>query len=347
MNRKILIVGWGYPPLIDGGLDIHVYHLFDRLQKKGLDVSLALPEERAPDRPDVISLETGDGDMVGKARRMSQKVAKIAEEFDIVHTHDWFGAEAGYKSQKYGDVKWVSTLHSLAGSRTRKPDKRLEKLEQVAVEQSDLTIAVSEKLGAEIKEKHGKNPTVVHNGFSRPGYTGIDVKKRHNINGDMVFYVGRHAEQKGLEHLLYGFKKVLEEENNVKLVLGGEGHLSDSLKKFTNILGIQEEVIFPGFIPREELGDYYKAADVFVSPSINEPFGLTITEALESQTPVVATENGVEEITSSGIVSAKPESESIKKGILHGLETAFPEDLDNRSWDDMTSELVKHYQDLG
>jgi len=346
VKPKILIVGWGFPPKIDGGLDIHVHHLFKELEKQELDVSLALPAERAPERPKIISLETGEGDMVERSRRMSQKVAEIAGDFDIIHTHDWFGAEAGFKSKKYSDVKWVSTVHSLAGGRTRKPDERLEKLEKVAIEQSDLSITVSRKLQKEISEKYGKEPEIVYNGFSKPASSGIDIKKRYGIEDEMFFYVGRHAEQKGLEHLIYGFRKVLEERENAKLVLGGEGHLTGSLKKFVEILGIQNNVVFTGFIPREELGDYYSAADVFVSPSVNEPFGLTITEALESNTPVVATKNGVEEITDSGIVSVRPNSDSIKKGVLEALKNGSVENLESRGWEEMTEELLNYYNSL-
>ncbi|MFB6099814.1 MAG: glycosyltransferase family 1 protein, partial [Candidatus Nanohalobium sp.] len=74
MNRKILLVGWGFPPDIDGGLDIHVKHLFEELQKKDVDVSLVLPEEYAPDRENIVSVETS-GDMIRRARDLSAEVA--------------------------------------------------------------------------------------------------------------------------------------------------------------------------------------------------------------------------------------------------------------------------------
>lgn len=344
MKPKILLVGWGFPPNIDGGLDIHVYHLFEQLQKEDVDVSLALPESRAPSREDLIPVETGDGDMIDKSKKMSQKVAKLAEDFDIIHTHDWFGAESGYKSKKYSDTLWVSTLHSLASDRTRNPDKRLEKLEEVATTQPDLLISVSKKLRNSIKKKYGVESEVVYNGFSKPKSCGIDVRERHNIDGDIVFYVGRHAEQKGIEHLLYGFKKALEENDDLNLILGGKGHMSEPLKEFTDILGISDKVVFTDFIPREELGDYYKAADVFVSPSLNEPFGLTITEALESGTPVVATENGVEEISSNLITSIDPESSSVKEGILEALDKDALEGREFRSWSEMTEETLELYR---
>ncbi|PSG99636.1 MAG: glycosyl transferase family 1, partial [Nanohaloarchaea archaeon SW_4_43_9] len=132
MKQKILLVGWGYPPEIDGGLDIHIKHLFEELRKSGIDVDLVLPEERAPDREEVIPIDTGDGDMVQRSRKMSSRIAELAENYDIVHTHDWFGAESGFKAKKYGNVNWISTFHSLSSGRNREPGGDLQKLEKVA-----------------------------------------------------------------------------------------------------------------------------------------------------------------------------------------------------------------------
>ena len=343
MDSKILITGWGYPPKIDGGLDIHVKHLFEQLQQQGIDVDLVLPKQRAPEKNNVIPVEVGEGDMIQKSRIMSQKVAKLAKDYDIVHTHDWFGAEAGFKSKKYSNVKWISTFHSLSSGRNRSPGPDIQKLEKVAAEEADQVISVSKKLKDEITNEFDSDPIVVHNGFSKPSSRGVKVRKRHGIEGDVVLFIGRHAEQKGLEHLIYGFDKVVKEKP-ATLLIGGKGHLTDALKTFTEILGIEENVVFTGFIPREELGDYYAAADVFVSPSINEPFGLTITEALESGTPVVATSNGVEEITGDSIFSIKPESNSIKTGILKALEKRNSIEFKNRSWTKMVEETTKIYE---
>lgn len=346
MNQKILLTGWGFPPKIDGGLDIHVYHLFEELEKDDeIEVSLALPEENAPDRENVIPVETGEGDMIWKARKLSSEVAKIAEEFDIVHTHDWFGAEAGFKASKYADATWISTIHSLISSRTRGSSDEIEQMEEVAVSEPDQVIAVSEGLKDDIQEKFSSDSSVIYNGFSQPSSTGQDVKEKLGIEGDMVFFVGRHAEQKGIEHLLYGFKKFLGDGNQATLVIGGDGHMREPLEEFAEILGINKKVVFTGFIPSEELGDYYRDAEVFVSPSINEPFGLTITEALESGTPVLATESGVNELVSTGaIVEISPESDSIAEGLEKAMEKDFSSEYKSRSWADMAEEIKEVYR---
>lgn len=344
--KKVLLVGWGFPPNIDGGLDVHVNQLFRHLQESGeIDVDLALPEDRAPQEDDIIPVETGEGDMNWKARHMSSHIAEIAGDYDLIHTHDWFGAEAGFKSCKYSDTKWVSTIHSLASDRSRSGGA--EELEEVAVKEPDVLLTVSEKLGEKIQDEYGYTPEVIYNGFSTAECSGRDVKKDLGIDGDMVFFVGRHAEQKGIEHLIYGFKKYLDSGEDADLVIGGDGHMTESLQDFVELLGIEEKVHFTGFIPDRELGDYYEAADLFVSPSVSEPFGLTITEALQAGTPVAATSNGVEEILSTEqIISIEPDSESIKEGIEKGLKTSFEPIEDSRTWQDMTEEILEVYSRL-
>ena len=347
MKKKILLAGWGYPPDIDGGLDIHVKHLFDELQKRDVEVDLAVPEERAPDREDVIGVETGEGDMVAQAREMSSEIASLAENYDIIHTHDWFGAEAGFKARKYSGCAWISTVHSLDSGRSHESlGGEVSKMEEVAVVEPDRTLTVSEKLAEEVENEYGLKPEVVHNGFSTPEGKGKDIKEELKIQEDMIFFVGRHAEQKGIEHLIYGFKKFIK-NGEATLVVGGDGEMRKSLEKFSEMLGIDDKIVFPGFIPSDELGDYYSSADLFVSPSINEPFGLTISEALESGTPVVATESGVSELVSDDmIVDVDPNSDSIAEGIREGLNKGEVS-VDGRSWSEMAEEILEVYDSVG
>ena len=340
-----MMLGWGFPPKIEGGLDIHVAHLYEELRKKGVDIDLALPEEYAPAGEDFIALESSSDHVLPKSREISSQVAELAQDYDIIHTHDWFGSEAGLKSKKYSDVEWVSTLHSLSSQRSRNTNEEGLKLERAAAEKSDCLIAVSNQLADEVKSEFGEESRVIHNGFTKKKARGRDMKEKLGIEDNMIFFVGRHTEQKGLEHLLYGFKKFLE-DNGGTLVLGGKGHMQEALQEFTEILGIEENVIFPGFIPEEDLGDYYSSADVFVSPSINEPFGLTITEALEHQTPVVAAESGVEEVLPDNtIAKVSPSSDEICRGIEEALEREIGS-IEGRSWEKVAEETLEVYRDL-
>ena len=339
---KILIVGWGYPPKIDGGLDIAVKELFKGLQEKeDIEVYLMLPEERAPNQENIVSVEV-EGDMFSKAEQLSRAAAKKASEYDIIHTHDWFGAEAGFKSSKYSEVKWISTFHSLSSSRSRTPSEELEELEEIAVNNADRVTAVSDKLSSEIESVHGTKALTVHNGFSKlEEGDEIELESEKPV----FLYVGRHAEQKGLEHLIYGFKKYLK-ENEGLLILGGEGHLKQALEDFVEILDLGDSIRFEGFIPDKELSSYYRSADVFVSPSINEPFGLTISEALSCGTRVVCTESGINELLPSEAVTlVEPNSDSIAEGLERSLDRE-PVEIKGRSWNEMAEDYIEIYKEL-
>lgn len=341
---KVLIVGWGYPPNIDGGLDIAVKELFQGLRKReSMDVELILPEERAPVSEEVIGVEV-EGDMFSKSEDLSREVASIAQDYDIVHTHDWFGAEAGFKSQKYSGVKWVSTFHSISSSRSRKPSKKIEKLEKIGLNFSDISTAVSNKLGDEIKSEYGKKPQTIYNGFSELAETQTDITL--DYDRPIFLFIGRHSEQKGVEHLIYGFKKFLEDDSEGSLIIGGDGHMKESLEDFVKMLNLEENVFFEGFIPSEELYTYYQNADIFVSPSINEPFGLTISEALTQGTKVVCTESGINELLDNDSVTlVEANSDSIKRGLEKSLEKPNPK-IEKYEWSNMVDEYVELYKSL-
>lgn len=345
---RVLMVGWGYPPNIEGGLDIHVANLFEELQALGCDVDLVLPEEYAPDEPNVIPIDTGDGSLTERAAELAERVDAIASEYDIIHGHDWFGYESARLARERHDIEWIVTMHSLSGDRNRVPRQNQMELERRSVEEADAVIAVSDLLADQIEQQYGVTPYTVHNGFSSRETDGIDVKERLGIDGLMLLFVGRHAEQKGIEHLIYGFRRFLDEtDRDATLVIGGEGHLTESLEQFTEILGISDRVRFVGYVPDSRLGDYYTSADVFVSAAVSEPFGLTLTEALEAGTHVVATESGVAEVVPDEcFITIEPHSQSIADGLTEATRRDDVPEFDSRSWSQCAAEVSVLYQRL-
>jgi glycosyltransferase involved in cell wall biosynthesis len=333
------MLGWGYPPNIEGGLDIHVAKLFDEL-RKDVHVDLALPAENAPDRKNIIGIAAGDGGMLEKSSKIANETVKIADQYDIIHTHDWFGAEAGLKAKKYSGCKWVSTLHSIAADRTRNPSDDIIKRER-ANEQADKLVTVSQNLQEKVKDEYGMDSIVIDNGISVPRSSGFDVRENYGVEGRLFLYIGRHAEQKGIEHLLYGFKKYLNGEN-ATLMIGGDGHMREQLELFVEMLGIEDNVIFTGFIPNERLGDYYRAADVFVSPAISEPFGLTITEAASMGTPVIATSSGAESlIPTEMFLETEPDSDKIAEALGKADTLAADTEFGKRTWRQVADETLE------
>ena len=344
MPPKVLMLGWGFPPNVSGGLDTHVGELFDGMRARGVDIELVLPAEYAPeDREGIVGVPTGDGDIITRVGRLSETFAERAAAADVVHTHDWFGYGPGSRAKATADVEWVSTFHSLSTDRNRDPPSREVETERRVAGRADHLVAVSQLTAQNVKDQYGGDPTVIYNGFSECPTTGRDFKSELGIDGEMLFFVGRHTDQKGIDHLVYALERL--DRDDVTLVIGGSGHLTDQLKRFAELLGVDDRIEWVGYVPETELGDYYASADLFVSPSLAEPFGITITEALSAGTRVVATESGVTEVLpAESVVEVDPDSKSIAAGIGRALELDGVPEFDPITWDEVVDETVAFYE---
>lgn len=341
------MLGWGFPPNVTGGLDTAVGELFDQLEPRDdVQFELVLPDEYAPaDREGIYGVPTGNGDIVTRIGRLAEEFADRAADADIVHTNDWFGYNPGSRATSAHDVEWVSTFHSLSADRNVSPPQREVETEQRVANRSDHLVAVSKFTQRRIREQYGVDSTVIYNGFSSVEPTDRDVKAELGIDGPMLFFVGRHTDQKGISYLLYALSKLRRDD--ITLVLGGSGHLTDQLERFAELLGIDDQVVFPGYLPQEELGDYYDSADLFVSPSLAEPFGITIVEALSVGTRVVACESGAAELLNEDCVTeVEPNSDSIAAGIEHALSLETPIEYEDRTWADVADEHVDFYHEV-
>ncbi len=347
MSPSVLMLGWGYPPNVTGGLDVHVGELFSGLRDDlGVEAKLILPAELAPDdEPGVEGVDTGDGDIVTRVGRLEERFVELAPDYDVIHTHDWFGYGPGRSAARASDATWVSSFHSLASDRNIDPPQREVQAERRLANAADCNIAVSEIVRADIRELYGADSRVVYNGFSTPEFSGVDVTDRHDVDGDMLFFVGRHTDQKGISHLLYAMRKL--RRPNVTLVVGGSGHQTEQLKRFVELVNIEDRVEFAGYVAEAELGDYYAAAEAFVSPSLAEPFGITITEALEAGTQVVSTPCGAAEVLPENcLIEVTPDSESIVGGIEAALDREAPPAYERRDWSAVAEDTLAVYEDV-
>jgi len=347
MPPKVLMLGWGFPPNITGGLDTVVGELFEQLDPRDdIEFELVLPEEYAPeDREGIHGVPTGKGDIITRIGRLAGDFADYAADADVIHTNDWFGYNPGSRAASKTDVEWITTFHSLSADRNVNPPTREVQTEQRLANRSDHVVAVSEFTRERIQEQYGVDSSVIYNGFSSLEATGRDVKAELDIDDNMLFFVGRHTHQKGLSYLLYALADL--QRDDLTLVLGGSGHLTDQLRRFAELLDIEDQVVFPGFLPQEELGDYYASADLFVSPSLAEPFGITIVESLSVGTRVVACRSGAAELLPEDcVIEVEPNSRSIGNGIERALSLSSPIEYEERTWDQVADEHVEFYHDV-
>ncbi|MBN2101727.1 MAG: glycosyltransferase family 4 protein [Candidatus Aenigmarchaeota archaeon] len=304
---KLLMIGWGLPQNTSGGMDTYCRNICAEMSKEH-EVYLTIPKFNLPDEIEdmgnvcLVPIDSEKKkDMVETVLEYNKKIVEAFSEevFDIVHVNDWLGVMAANRLKECVKTPFVFTIHSLEYMR-RGTDRRekcdLDFLEHMGIRNSDAIITVSKLMKKEIAEKFDVKPEkihAVHNGFlvpETPGDSGYIRKKHKTGNDRIVLYIGRLQKQKGVEYFIKAAGEILKERQDTTFVIAGFGIFEKSLKKFSDMMKLGNKTVFAGKIANEELLPYYASADVFVSPSLWEPFGLTITEAMSQKVPVVATD---------------------------------------------------------
>jgi glycosyltransferase involved in cell wall biosynthesis len=241
-------------------------------------------------------------DMYTEVHRYAAVAAELAEDepFDIIHAHDWMTFPAGIAVAAISGRPLVVHMHSTEFDRSGEHvNQMIYDIERAGMERADRIIAVSHYTRNVIISRYGisgDKVKVVYNGVERLGsWTSEDT----NITKDekIVLFLGRITMQKGPEYFLHAAKKVLEIMDNVKFVMAGSGDLMHKSIEMAAGLGIGHKVLFTGFLHGEDVQKIYKIADLYVMPSVSEPFGIAPLEALDHDVPVIISrQSGVSEV---------------------------------------------------
>ena len=224
------------------------------------------------------------------------------KHYDVVHCHDWVSIVAGIKFAEKTGVPLVFTVHSTEYNRSANlwPMDWIVKIEGLGIEKADRIITVSERTKQELVERFGADERkirVVYNAVDYSFFSNSHKKALVTDGRKLVLFHGRLSVQKGADYFLRAAKRVLEKEKNVRFVVSGKGEQLPYLARLAVELGISDKVTFTGYFPEEDLPSLYAAADAYVLPSVSEPFGITVLEAMASGTPVIISKNaGVVEI---------------------------------------------------
>jgi glycosyltransferase involved in cell wall biosynthesis len=314
---KVLMIGWEFPPAKTGGLGTHCYELVKNLSEKGIKVILLIPKRTGNVKyniPNVEIIEVGSAvlnpyntvrpddefekgygwNFFEEVKAFNKRCVEIGKKkkFDLIHCHDWMTVEAGMKLKKITGKPLVFTVHSTEYDRTANiyPMNFIAEIEKGGIDEADLVITVSNGMKKQLIERYRANEKkiiVVYNGINVSKYFGLIKKKNKGI----VLFLGRLTNQKGPYFFLHTAKKVLEKRKDVMFIIAGQGDQMPELIRIAIDLGIMNNVAFTGYLSEEELLQAYALADVYVMPSVAEPFGITALEAAASGTPVIVSKN--------------------------------------------------------
>lgn len=212
-------------------------------------------------------------------------------------------------------------------------------LDYLAVRKAKRIITLTDQLKWEIKKMYGRD-AVVSRGCLDPEILNYkpkkDIKKELGLEGKrIILNIGRLDPRKRIDVLIKAFSKLYEKYDDVYLLIGGTGEEERNLKKLAKDLGIDDRVIFLGYIPEDELFDYYASCDVFAFPSWTSS-GITPYEALAVGKKVVWTSEADEPVLSDPhVFVADPTVDAFAEALEIALNTEVRGkiDLSQYTWD--------------
>jgi len=226
-------------------------------------------------------------------------------QFEIIHAHDWLTFPAGIAAKKVSGKPLVIHVHATDFDRSGgSVNPRVYAIEREGMEMADSIIAVSTLTKNIIVEKYDIPPekiTVVYNAVE-PVATEKERRMHKGVDEKIVTFLGRITMQKGPEYFIEAANLVLKKMNNVRFVMAGSGDLMNPMIARVAELGISDHFHFTGFLKGSDVNQMLRMTDVFVMPSVSEPFGIVPLEAMQFNVPVIiSNQSGVAEILENAI----------------------------------------------
>ncbi len=226
-------------------------------------------------------------------------------DFDIIHAHDWLAYPAGIAAKNLSGTPLVIHVHATEFDRSGgNVNPKVYAIEREGMEFADKIIAVSNFTKNIITDKYGISPdkiTTVYNAVEPVFHNKSTILKKL-VNEKTVTFLGRITQQKGPEYFIEAANLVLKKMNNVRFVMAGSGDMMNEMIARTAELGISDNFHFTGFLEGDDVQKMFQLTDVFVMPSVSEPFGIVPLEAMQSEVPVIiSNQSGVSEILENAI----------------------------------------------
>ena len=296
--------------------------------------------------------------LMQEVARYAEVAAEIAknEEFDIIHAHDWLTYRAGIAAKRVSGKPLVVHIHATEYDRSGENNRNdiVYNMEREGMMAADAVCAVSNLTRQIVIEKYGipaDKVYTLHNAV-------VPNPQKHafarNVNEKIVTFLGRVTFQKGPIYFVETAKMVLDRDPNVRFVLAGDGDMMQVVIDRVAELGISDRFHFTGFLRGTDIDKMFGMSDVYVMPSISEPFGISPLEAMQSKVPVIISkQSGVSEVLNYAIkvdfwdINAMADA---IYGILHYpslyniLSVKGQEEANNLKWEDVAKRLKIIYE---
>lgn len=228
----------------------------------------------------------------------------LREEFDIIHAHDWLTYMAGVTAKRISGKPLVVHMHATEFDRSGKNiNSEVYNLEKRGMSEADKVIAVSNLTRNIIINNYGIDPSkvvTVHNAVDFQDSKAVEIER--GVPEKIATFLGRITYQKGPEYFIEAAHKVLKRYPNVRFVMAGSGDLLNRSIKRVAKLGISHKFHFTGFLRGREVQEMFAYSDIYIMPSVSEPFGISPLEAMQANVPtIISKQSGVAEVLNHAI----------------------------------------------
>jgi len=361
---RVVMLSWEYPPRIVGGISPHVHDLSRELVQSGVEVHVVT--KATPNAPDEqvddvgvnvhrVHLDSEPDNFVHEIQLLNKatdlRVRQLLEDWrdggqpTIFHAHDWLSLDAARELKYEYQLPMVATVHATEMGRNQGLNTDLQKYiheqEYWLTYEAWRIIVCSDFMKSEVQRQFdapADKVDIIYNGvdaskfeFDWSAEERASWRKRLALPSEkIVMYVGRFVREKGIHVLLNAASAVLAQQPTTKFVIVGGGN-RDKFEQFVRWYGLQEKVLFTGFMANRSLHMLYRCADVAVFPSLYEPFGIVALEGMAAGAPVVASDaGGLPEVVKhdeTGTLAYAGSAESLAWAVLRVLEN--PERAEN------------------
>lgn len=277
-------------------------------------------------------------------------------EFDVIHAHDWLTYPAGIAAKELTGKPLVIHVHATEYDRSgENVNSNVFEIERKGMVAADRVITVSNLTRNIVIERYGIDPekvVTVHNAVDPVKESIIEVKS--GLREKIVTFLGRITFQKGPDYFVEAAYQVLQKDPNVRFVMAGSGDMTNRMIRRVAELKIGTKFHFAGFLKGEDVVRMFSMSDVYVMPSVSEPFGISPLEAMRSNVPVIISkQSGVSEILKHAVKVDFWDVDAIANSIYgllnyEGLSKMFRRygkaEVDNLKWENAALKVKEVYE---
>lgn len=297
-------------------------------------------------------------DLYEEVEKYAVTAAQIAldNDFDIIHAHDWLTYKAGIAAKKISGKPLVIHVHATEYDRSGEGINRtVYDIEKYGMDMADQIITVSNYTRKTVIERYGQSPdkvVTVYNGIDQR--KGKKIKHSNAFDKKIVTFLGRVTFQKGPDYFIEAAAKVIEKDPNIIFVLAGSGDMLNRMIALVAKKRLSKNFFFTGFLKGKDVETMFRMSDVYVMPSVSEPFGISPLEAMREGVPtIISKQSGVSEVVSYAVKVDFWDIDAMSDaiyGLTHYpaisemIQTNASKELHKINWDKAAKEITDIYK---